>query len=63
MFQSQLATLRKALHKLLDNPIRLAEKGGWREVTLFESIIYRIYSFRAISVIKVAYCVVIPSLG
>lgn len=41
-FQSQLATLRKALHKLLDNPIRLDEKGGGREVTLFESIIYRI---------------------
>ncbi|MBU1665044.1 MAG: PcfJ domain-containing protein, partial [Gammaproteobacteria bacterium] len=41
-FQSQLATLRKALHKLLDNPLRLVEKRGGREVILFESIIYRI---------------------
>ncbi len=41
-FQSQLATLRKALHKLLDNPLRLVEKCGGREVILFESIIYRI---------------------
>lgn len=41
-FRKQLATLRTALHKLLDNPIRLVEKRHWREVILFESIAYYI---------------------